>query len=263
MDLKYLWLFLLSSTEDHFYNTRYKNKNPYYAKLLPFLSWSRMWFTQYQTCRWSTPKTFCPRVLPPHALPHSSPQHSSTCIFHTPPGEREKKQNQNRTINGKAAGDRTLVCVQVQSTQHRDRGKAVSYLRAKGKSSLKNQLTCSYLIARAQESAFMPRLQTAQLHYPFHQRKLCSGRHTKHHLSFSILSWGRERTWSPSTSRYYYFCVRFDLPTWGYLQGWRTKQRWHSLPISVCFYVCLPGAVRNWKGFRSFKIPTIPSSQNI
>lgn len=35
------------------------------------------------------------------------------------------------------------------------------------------------------------------------------------------------------------FCAWSDLPTWGYLQAWRTKQRWHSLP-SLCVFLRLP-----------------------
>jgi len=57
--------------------------------------------------------------------------------------------NKKKKINGKAAGDRICLCTNPTSTQHKDRGKAPSYLKAKCKLNPSGWLLCSYLIIRA------------------------------------------------------------------------------------------------------------------
>lgn len=68
--------------------------------------------------------------------------------------------------------------------------------------------------------------------------------------------WVRWRTWFPIHQLLLLFLFILGpllLPhPRRHSQAWGTKQRWHWLP-NPCVYVCLPGAVRNWKTFKSFR----------
>lgn len=190
-------------------------------------------------------------------LPHSRPQHCFTRLL-VPLSPKEPNKKKRKKCNGEAVENRLFWCTKLSSTQHRDRGKTLEYLRAKGGPSPRSQLACSYL--NSLESPFMHRLQISQLHYLCHWSEPHQGGHTMQHLSSSIISWERGRTWS-------HLPVSIVISSWfahlGMLTSLKNKAKMALYCYSECFYVCLPGAVRNWKGFKSFKIPTIPSSQNI
>lgn len=115
----------------------------------------------------------------------SSPQKSQT--------ERKKKEKKS-LVRQQEIGI-CCVCTNPNSTEHRDRRKVLCYLGAKGKPSPGRQLSCSYLISW--EPAFRHRLQISQLHYPVQQCEPHWRRHTKHHLSSSILSRGRGKNVVP------------------------------------------------------------------
>lgn len=151
-----------------------------------------MWFPSTKHgCKVSS---FCQEVLPAHAPPSQQTPallHKTTCS--TLP-KRAKQKEKKKKCNGEAVENRLFWCTKLSSTQHRDRGKTLEYLRAKGGPSPRSQLACSYL--NSLESPFMHRLQISQLHYLCHWSEPRRGGHTMQHLSSSIISWERGRTWS-------------------------------------------------------------------
>lgn len=170
-----------------------------------------MWFPSTKHgCKVSS---FCQEVLPAHAPPSQQTPallHKTTCS--TLP-KRAKQKEKKKKCNGEAVENRLFWCTKLSSTQHRDRGKTLEYLRAKGGPSPRSQLACSYL--NSLESPFMHRLQISQLHYLCHWSEPCrGGTQCSIFLPPSSPERGEER------GPIYQFLSLFlpDLPTWGCLQ---------------------------------------------
>lgn len=190
-------------------------------------------------------------------LPHSRPQYSFTKLrFPLSPKEPNKKKRKKR--NGEAAEDRLFWYTKLSSAQHRDRGKALEYLRAKGGLSPRSQLACWYL--NSLESPLTHGLQIPQLHNLCHRCEL-------HQRGTQCSIFPPPSSPERGEERGPHLPVSVIISSWfarlGMLTSLKNKAKMALYCQSECFYVCLPGAVRNWKGFKSFKIPTIPSSQNI
>lgn len=98
-----------------------------------------------------TVTSFCQGALPAHAPPSQQTplQDPFTAFlyrttFSTFP--KGAKQKEKKKCNGEAAEDRLVIWyTKLSSTQHRDRGKALEYLRAKGGLGPRSQLACLYL----------------------------------------------------------------------------------------------------------------------
>lgn len=145
-------------------------------------------------------------------LPHSRPQHCFTRLL-VPLSPKEPNKKKRKKCNGEAVENRLFWCTKLSSTQHRDRGKTLEYLRAKGGPSPRSQLACSYL--NSLESPFMHRLQISQLHYLCHwSEPRRGGTQCSIFLPPSSPERGEER------GPIYQFLSLFlpDLPTWGCLQ---------------------------------------------
>lgn len=189
---KYLWLFLLRhSIEDQFYNIRHKNlldtENCYPSQLI-----QQHVISQHQT--WMQSLIILPRgaACTCSSLTADPSIASQDYLFHSP--QKSQTKRKEKKCNGEAVEDRLFWYTKLSSTQHRDRGKTLEYLRAKGGPSPRSQLACSYL--NSLESPFRHRLQISQLHYLCHWSEPRQGGHTMQHLSSSIISWERGRTWS-------------------------------------------------------------------
>lgn len=180
------------------------------------------------------------RVLPPHAPPpHQSPAFLHMhCPSHSRRAKQKKKtQNHNQLMVKRP--ETKILCVPIQIAHSTGTEK-------------KHWATWGQKASRAPGAGFH-----AHTWSPEHENQhLCMGSNftaalplpptqtalrEAHKASsfFHSPKGGEERGPHLPVAIIISFCAWSDSPTWGYLQAWRTKQRWHSLP-SLCVFLCLP-----------------------
>lgn len=180
MNPKYLCLFLLSCSKITFITLAIRTSLLLKTITSPQPKQHLHVIFQHQMCRCSRMKTFCQGVLPSHTLP--SLQSPAFLHMHFPAPCKEEPR---------------FFCVQIQTAHSTvTEEKHWATWGRKASWALEASFYAHTWTARAQAPNFTSALPLTLIQTALRQARKAS--------SFSLLSWGKWRTWSSSTSCYNY-----------------------------------------------------------